>query len=120
MSEAAAEDVLSTRLATSRSKVLFEDSSRRGFRNHPLRERLRQVGCSSRGCPGHKKGAAVAMECDVRDATRALARDARAARGRRHFQNKNPTQRSVGKYKYVYTYIYVYVCLLYTSPSPRD
>ena len=39
MSEAAAEDVLSTRLATSRSKDLFEDSSRCEFRSHPLRER---------------------------------------------------------------------------------
>ena len=39
MSEAAAEDVLSTRLATSRSTDLFEDSSRRAFRSHPLRER---------------------------------------------------------------------------------
>ena len=39
MLEAAAEDVLSTRLATSRSTDLFEDSSRRGFRSHPLRER---------------------------------------------------------------------------------
>ena len=56
MSEAAAEDVLSTRLATSRSKVLFEDSSRRGFRSHPLRERLRDVGSSSKGCPEHKIG----------------------------------------------------------------
>ena len=40
MSEAAAEDVLSTRLATSRSKDLFGNSSRRGFRSHPLRERM--------------------------------------------------------------------------------
>ena len=43
--------VLGTRLATSRSKDLFEDSSRRGFRSHPLRERLRDVGSSSRGRP---------------------------------------------------------------------
>ena len=56
MSGAAAEDVLSTRLATSKSKDLFEDSSRRGFRSHPLRERLRHVGSSSRARPEHKIG----------------------------------------------------------------
>ena len=56
MSEAAAEDVLSTRLVTSRSKDLFADSSRRGFRIHPLREWLRHVGSSSRGRPEHEIG----------------------------------------------------------------
>ena len=56
MAEAAAEDVLSTRLPTSRSKDLFEDSSRRGFRNHPFRERLLDVRSSSRGRPEHKIG----------------------------------------------------------------
>ena len=48
--------VLGTRLATSRSKDLFGDSSRRGFRSHPLRERLRDVKSSSRGRPEHKIG----------------------------------------------------------------
>ena len=56
MSEAAAEDVLSTRLATSRSKVFFGNSWRRGFRSHPLRELLRDVARSSRGHPEHKIG----------------------------------------------------------------
>ena len=48
--------VLETRLATSRSKDFIGDSSRRGFRSHPLRERLRDVGNSSRGCPEDKIG----------------------------------------------------------------
>ena len=56
MLEAAAEDVLSTRLATSRSTDFIGDSSRRGFRSHPLRERLLDVAGSSRGRPEHKIG----------------------------------------------------------------
>ena len=56
MSEAAAEDLLSTRLATSRSKDFIGNSSRRGFKGHPHRERLRDVGSSSRDRPEHKIG----------------------------------------------------------------
>ena len=73
MSEAAAEDVLSTRLATSRSTDLFGNSSRRGFRSHPLRERR--------------------WRWNAMRATRHARARTRRARGRRHFQNKNPTQR---------------------------
>ena len=53
--------VLGTRLATSRSKDLFEDSSRRGFRSHPLRERR--------------------WRWSAMRATRRARRDARDARG---------------------------------------
>ena len=56
MSEAAAEDVLSIRLDTSRSKDFIRDSWRPGFRSHLLRERLQDVGSSSRGPAEHKIG----------------------------------------------------------------